>query len=288
VWGNGTALLGGGQSVPQFKVTATSTSVGTSTTVTSALSSFPDMADITQYSMGDSGTFGAAGPGDLYVEGTAPSSLALIAQNDVLVTGALAPVDTTNQALEVVAYNDVRIYHPVRCLSTDPTAIATTDPGWCPNDITGLYKTVLANGARPDQQYTNMRPDLANITVNAAIFALGIPVSNISCPQPPQGNGICGGQFGVDNYARGDSVGTTSLGTLKIVGTVAMAHHGPTGEEWEVADQRGLTSRPYSGYQLAIQYQNLKNALLGINVLTTTSTTSSLWHVVSVSTGPAS
>ena len=285
VWGNGSALLGAGLSIPQFKVTTTVKKTTTSTTVTPAVSSFPNMADVTQYALGTSGTYGASGPGDLYVEGTSANSIALVAQNDAFITNTLTAADTVNNAIELVSYNDVRVYHPVKCVSTDPTAIATTDPGWCPNDITGLYSTVLANGARPDQQYTDMRSDLANLTVHGALFALGIPQSTVTCPQPPQGNGVCGGQFGADNYARGDSPGTPSLGTLTIVGTLAMAHHGPVGQEWEIADQSGATSRPYSGYQLAVKYQNLKNALSTVNVLTTTSTTSSLWHVVSVSTG---
>jgi len=126
------------------------------------------------------------------------------------------------------------------------------------------------------------------------IFALGIPQSSITCPQPPQGGGVCGGEFTVDNYSRGDSVGTTTLGTLLIVGTLAMAHHGPAGEEWEIPDAVGQTSRPNSGYQLAVQYQNLKNAVTTLNLqsvvpgLQTSSTTSSLWHVVSVSAGTGS
>jgi len=89
-------------------------------------------------------------------------------------------------------------------------------------------------------------------------------------------------------------VGTTTLGTLLIVGTLAMAHHGPGGEEWEIPDAVGQTSRPNSGYQLAVQYQNLKNAVTTLNLqsvvpgLQTSSTTSSLWHVVSVSAGAGS
>jgi hypothetical protein len=285
VWGNGSALLGANLAVPQFKVTVTSKNATTSTTVTPAVSSFPNMRDVTQYAIGGTGTYGTSGPGDLYVEGTSSGSLALLAQNDAIITSNLTAANTATSALQVVSYDDIRVYHPVKCVSSDATAIATTDAGWCPNDITGLYRTILADGARPDQQYTDLRSDLKNLTVHGALFALGIPQSTVTCPQPPQGNGVCGGQFGVDNYSRGDSPGTDALGTLTVVGTLAMAHHGPAGEEWEIADAKNLTSRPYSGYQLAVQYQNLKNALSTVNVLTTTSTTSSLWHVVSVSTG---
>jgi hypothetical protein len=216
--------------------------------------------------------------------------MALIAQNDVFVTDDATAADTTNQTLEIIADNDVRIYHPVKCVVTTASAIATTDPNFCPNDITGLYTKVLANGTRPDQQYTNLRPDLANLTIHGVVFALGIPQSSVTCPQPPQGGGVCGGEFTVDNYSRGDSVGTSPLGTLLIVGTLAMAHHGPAGEEWEIPDAVGLVGgRPYSGYQLAVQYQNLKNVIAGLDLnLQTTSTTSSLWHVISVSTGTGS
>jgi hypothetical protein len=290
VWGN-SVPLGGGQSIAQFKSTFTVRKTTTGAVNVAGTSSFPSMADVTQYQMGENGTFDDSGPGDLYVEGTAPNSLALIAQNDVVVTGSLSPTDTVNQALLAIALGDFRIYHPVKCLVTLATAIAATDPGFCPNDITGLYNRVLADGARPDQQYTNLRPDLHDLSIHGALFALGIPQSTVTCPQPPQGGGVCGGEFTADNYSRGDSVGTDPLGTLLIVGTIAMAHHGAVGEEWEIPDAVGQTSRPYSGYQLSVQYQNLKNAVItlnqqsGVTGLQTTSTTSSLWHVVSVSTG---
>lgn len=294
VWGNGTALLGGGQSVPQFKLTATDQTTTTTTVNTASSSTFPSMADVTQYNLGKNGTFDTSGPGDLYVEGTSTRSIALIGQNDVIVTGNLTTSDPNNMALETIALNDTRIYHPVKCYDTNAGAIAATDPAFCPNDMTGLYSTVLPTGNRPDQQYTNLRPDLANLTVHGVLFSLGIPETSINCPQPPQGGGVCGGEFTVDNYERGDSVGATPLGTLLIVGTLAMAHHGPTGEEWEISDTVGQTSRPYSGYQLGVKYQNVKNAVVqlnqdgGVSGLQTTSTTSSLWHVVSVSTGKAS
>jgi hypothetical protein len=294
VWGNGTAVLGGGQSIAQFKSTFTVNKTTTGTVNTAGVSSFPSMADVTQYEIGTNGANGTDGPGDLFVEGTSANSLALIAQNDVIVTNNLTAADTTNQTLELIADNEFRIHHPVKCAVTTASAIATTYPGFCPNDITGLYNKVLADGARPDQQYTNLRPDLGNLSIHGVIFALGIPQSSITCPQPPQGGGVCGGEFTVDNYSRGDSVGTTTLGTLLIVGTLAMAHHGPAGEEWEIPDAVGQTSRPNSGYQLAVQYQNLKNAVTTLNLqsvvpgLQTSSTTSSLWHVVSVSAGTGS
>jgi hypothetical protein len=262
------------------------------------------MDDVTQYSIGSGGTFGTGGtggPGDLYVEGTNPTTLALQAQDDVIVTGTLAPtgglvdaqtpVMNPTAALEVIGQNDVRVYHPVKCVVTDLTLNSPTDtsPGYCPDDITGLYTGVPANGARPDQQYTNMRPDLANLTINGVVYAMGNSPQSITCPEPPGGGGACGGDFIVDNYNRGDSIGTASLGYVTVIGTLSMQHHAPLGEEWETADISGLTSRPYSGYQFADRYQNL-SALLAANssvnpLVPGGGTTPNPWHIISTSVG---
>jgi hypothetical protein len=284
VWGNGTALLGGGQSVAQFKVSFTVKKTTTTTTTTAATSTFPAMSDVTQYSMGQSGTFGASGPGDLYVEGNAAHTMAVVAAGDVVVTGTTGTTDATTAALEIIGQDNVRIYHPVKCKSTNATAIATTDPGFCPNDITGLYDSVPPTGTRPDQQYVNLRSDLAGLTIHGAVFALGNAEAHITCPQPPDGGGVCGGEFSVDNFNRGEP-----MGYLTEVGTLAMAHHSPVGQEWQVADTSGQSSRPFSGYQLAQQYQNIKALIASAadvtGLLQTRSPGSSLWHIVSVSTG---
>jgi hypothetical protein len=284
VWGNGTALLGGGVKTAQFAVTFTAKKTTTTTTTTPATSTFPSMSDVTQYSMGLSGTFGASGPGDLYVEGNAAHTMSVIGMGDIVLTGTAGTTDTTHAALQIVGQNNVRIYHPVQCRITDATAISTTSPGFCPDDITGLYSTVAPDGTRPYQQYVNMRTDLAGLTIHAQLFALGNAGAHITCPEPPNGGGVCGGEFGVDNYNRG-----APLGYLTEVGTIAMAHHAPMGQEWDVADSPGQTSRPYSGYQLAQQYQNIKALIAAASdvgsVLHTTTSTSSLWHILSISTG---
>lgn len=313
VWGNGTALLGGGQKVAQFTATFTVKKTTTTTTTTPARSSFPAMSDITQYQMGfDNGgqggsdTFGANGPGDLYVEGKVQHTMAIVADDDVIITGPLGPSganltssnasqpnsETADEsdptsAVEIVGRNDVRIYHPVKCKITDATAIATTSAGWCPNDITGLYTSVPATADRPDQQYVNLRPDLAGMTIYAAIWALGNAAGHLSCPQPPDGGGVCGGEFSADNHGRGDA-----LGYLTVVGMLAMAHHSPVGEEWPITDALGATSRPYSGYQMAEQYLDM-SSILGAtssfpNPLDTNLSTGALWHILSISTGKTS
>jgi hypothetical protein len=313
VWGNGTALLGGGQKIAQFTATFTVKKTTVTTTTTAARSSFPAMNDVTQYQMGfDNGgqggdnTFGANGPGDLYVEGKVQHTMALVADDDVIITGSLGPSDAdlstsnSNQpnpetatdsdpasALEIVGRNNVRVYHPVKCRITDATAIAATSAGFCPDDITGLYSNVPATANRPDQQYVNLRSDLAGMTIYGAIFALGNAAGHLTCPQPPNGGGVCGGEFSADNHNRGDS-----LGYLTVVGTLGMAHHSPVGEEWPINDALGATSRPYSGYQMAQQYLDLSDRISSDtgfpNPLDTTSTTPALWHILSISTGTPS
>jgi hypothetical protein len=313
VWGNGTALLGGGQKVAQFTTTFTVKKTTTTTTTTAARSSFPAMNDVTQYQIGFDGnqngnnnTFGANGPGDLYVEGKVQHSMALVADDDIIITGSIGP-STANlttadssqpnpekstdsdptTGLELVGRNNVHVYHPVRCKITDATAIANTSAGWCPNDITGLYTNVPAAADRPDQQYVNLRPDLAGLTIYGAVFALGNAPGHLTCPQPPNGGGVCGGEFSVDNHNRGNA-----LGYLTVVGTLGMAHHAPVGEEWPIADSFGAGGRPYSGYEMAEQYLDL-SSLLGDsstfpNPIDTTSSTGAMWHILSVSTGTPS
>jgi hypothetical protein len=323
-WGDG-GLLGtgllAGSTIPQFKVTTTTQSVVTTTTVTPAVSSFPSMSDVTQYQIGfdntgngNSDTFGANGPGDLYIEGETGHTMALIADDDTVITDSIGPSGTnpsnpsTTQdnrdpdcgsgtgrtcpntpALEIVGRNNVRIFHPVQCrnafnlpAATFQSEIAATSPGFCPNDLTGLYTTLLATDEMPSQQYSNMRSDLAGLTIHAALYAMGNSPAHITCPQPPDGGGVCGGEFSTDNYNRGNS-----LGYVTEIGALGMAHHSPVGEEWELADAAGASSRPYSGYQLAQQFQDLKTLLAtaGLDQLITTSTaTTSLWHILSIST----
>lgn len=286
-WGDGNNTSGG--YVPQFQVTITQTTYSNFAQGASAVSSFPSMSDVTQYQMGtinpngqgQTSTFGQSGPGDLYIEGTATNTMAIVASDDVVVTNALGPTDPTTAALEVISRNDVRVYHPVKCAATDTTLIGYTTPGFCPNDITGLYYGVETTG-RPDQQYVNLRPDLASLTITAVIFALGNSASHVTCPQPPNGGGVCGGEFTADNFGRG-----AALGQLTEIGTIGMQHHAPVGQEWEIPDTTGQTSRPYSGYQMAQQYLNVQGLIQAVsdvnNVIPLTSTVSSLWHIVSIS-----
>jgi hypothetical protein len=324
-WGDG-GLLGGeltaGSTIPQFKVTTTNNTVVTTTMTTPAVSSFPSMSDVTQYQIGfdntgngNTDTFGENGPGDLYLQGEAPHGMALLADNDLVLTGSTGgagsnpsnPSTTDDNrdpdcgtgtprtcpfrpVLELIGRANVRIFHPVKCnnafgvpAGTFQTEITNTDPGFCPNDITGLYTSLLPNNALPRSQYANMRPDLAGITIHGVLFALGNAEAHITCPQPPNGGGVCDGEFTVDNFDRGDG-----LGYVTVVGVLGMAHHSPVGKEWEIADATGATSRPYSGYQLAQQYADQKAALQNVGLgglLDMQTPFDGLWHILSISTG---
>lgn len=274
-WGDGTTS---GQTSPQFQFTITKKTYSNFSQGRTAAAYFPFMADVTQYATGASA---ATGPGDLYVEGTPNTSVALVAANDVIVTGSLTP-GGSGTGIEVAAQDNVRVYHPVSCLATaSAAAINATTAGFCPDDLTGLYKTIPANTFRPYQQYTNLRPDLSGMSINAAVFALG-QATGSPCPKWASA-GTCGGEFTVDNYNRGGA-----LAALAVTGTVYQVHHGALGEEWEVPDTTGQ-SRPTSGYTLTLRYQNLKTALSGFSsLLQSAATIASLWHTVSVSTAGAS
>jgi type II secretory pathway pseudopilin PulG len=286
-WGSGVPDTGAGQAVPQFTVTVRVATTTVTTTTTPAVSSFPDMRDVTQYNVGDGGALGTDGPGDLYVEGTVPQTLALVAQNDAVVTGNLSAQDPDKQTVELVGQNNVRLYHPVKCAAANSAAIAATTVGFCPNDLTGLYSSPLPDGSWPYQQYINMRPDLSNLVINGAVFALGNAPLHFNCPAQPTTTGVCGGEFTTDNFNRGTNPDGSTLGTATVTGTVAMQHHSPLGEEWEIPDVPGQTSRPYSGYQFNERYQNLKSILTGdaSQVLNTGTNTASLWHIISISAG---
>ncbi len=284
-WGDGTTA---NASVPQFQVKITQYAYSNFAQGTTAVSRFPSMSDVTQYEIGTSGVYGASGPGDLYTEGTTNHTVALVAQNDVIITNNLTAANITAATVEVVGQNNVHVYHPVKCRITDATMIKNTDPGFCPDDITGLYTTAPPSGWYPYQQYVNLLDDnLNNLTVNGAVFALGNAPQSITCPQPPNGGGVCGGELTVDNFDRG-----SSMGHINFVGTIAMAHHAPFGKEWEIPDQSGQSGRAYSGYQLAQRYQNLGVIIASVadvqNLLETVSATSQHWHIVSVSTGSGS
>jgi predicted outer membrane repeat protein len=255
---------GWGSSTPQFSLTSTQATWAI-TTAASGASYFPSNSDVTQYSRGTSGANGTNGPGDLYVQGTNSGKLSLIAQNDVVITGDItdASSDTTHDAVDIVAEQNVRNYHPVSCADETAADINSTSAGSCPNDITGLYRGVLeTNGvlwsSHPAMQYTNMTASSTR-RVDAAIFALS-------------------GSFLTDNYNRGNA-----LGTLTVNGALYQSHRGANGVQWEFLTTD--TQRATSGYSLQFHYVDLQNSQLPYAPPATGGNDDRAWNIVSISAG---
>lgn len=281
-------------------VVAASVPVGTTTILVkdspSALTTAPAFPDLTLGGNGDVTTYDRS-KGDAYVQGTLTGGkLSIVTAHDVVVTGNLRTAagtatqpSTTDPvsgerswsasagAIDLVATNDVRVYHPVACLS------GTASSGYCPNDITGLYTTTQAgaviaadgslNASHPARQYCNLTgatrdcsttasvdPATPNREIDAAVFALN-------------------GSLHTDNFDRG-----RSLGTLKVDGGVYENHRGAVGTQWELRTSTGTGTRPSSGYALQITYLNYQRAGLGY-VPELQGGDPRVWHVVSVSTG---
>ena len=200
---------------------------------------------------------GSNGPGDLYVEGTATTSLAFVAADDAIITGSSQPSAPTTTGIELAASDNVRVYHPVSCLSTATNAqVAGTTAGFCPDDLTGLYKTIPATGYRPYQQYTNLRTDLSGhqhqrrgLRPRAGQHQLPARLWN--------GTGLCGGEFTVDNYNRGTSLRPLSITGDALPGAPRCPRRGVGGRRHQRPDAAPVR------LHLTATYQNLKTLLAG-------------------------
>jgi hypothetical protein len=252
----------------QFAVTVTN-SDWVITQTASGRSYFPDTHDVTQYNIGTTGAAGSNGPGDLYVEGSNQGKLSLIAENDAVITNDIknTSTDTTADAVDIVAGRNVRNYHPVSCTDQTTADITNTTSGFCPNDITGLYRgTALeTNGVltsnHPAMQYSNMTTPVAR-RIDAAVFALS-------------------GSFLTDNYNRG-----VALGQLTVNGGLYQSHRGANGVQWEY--QTSDTKRATSGYSLQYHYVDLQHSGLPYAPPVTGGSNTRIWSVVSISNGGGS
>jgi hypothetical protein len=257
---------GWGNTTPQFAVTVTQSDWSITSQATGA-SYFPSTQDVTQYNRAPGGANSPSGPGDLYVDGNNQGKLSLIAQNDVVVTGDVKNTssDPTQDAVDIVAGQNVRNYHPVQCVDQTPADINGTDAGSCPNDITGLYRGAIleTNGvllaSHPAMQYTNLNATGAR-RIDAAIFALT-------------------GSFLTDNYNRGNP-----LGTLTVNGGLYQSNRGANGVQWEY--QQTDATRATSGYSLQYHYVDLQHSGLPYAPPATGGSDTRIWNVVSVSAGP--
>jgi hypothetical protein len=295
-WGDGTTV---GASIPQFKVTAKVVTPATQSNTTSTVIAFPDGQDVTRYPRWDATNTNA--PGDLYVEGTGiTGKLSLVAQNDVVVTGPLTAVTASSPssvngenayqsggAMSLVAKNNVRLYHPVGCA----VAGAGTTPGYCANDITGLYSGALESSAvlavtHPAMQYCNLT---TGYSANAG---------NSNCSaSPPTATGTgpvseidaavfaLNGSLMTDNFNRGvpmlDGQGFPLKAT--VWGGLYQLHRGATGQQWEA--QPTDTSRAVSGYTLQDTFLALGPAGLPYVPALKSGKSNRSWNIVSVSSG---
>ena len=304
VWGNGTALLGGGQSIAQFQVTASVQQPSTTVTTTPSTMSFPNANDRTQYPTWDAAKTDA--PGDAYIEGSGISGqLSVIAENDIVVTGKLTAAQTTitngstgeltwaeGGAAALVADQNVRVYRPISCAdATVSPDMADTTAGWCPNDITGLYSGLESNGTlqstHPALQYCNLT---ASTTGGVGADNTGNP--NAGCSSlSATGSGpvseidavvfALNGSLLTDNYNRG-----VPMSSLTIKGGIYQLHRGATGEQWET--QSADSSRASSGYLLQDDYVDVLPADLPYVPEFSGGTGGRDWNIVSISDGASS
>jgi Tfp pilus assembly protein PilX len=248
----------------QFQVTLTQTAYTLSTPASAGVSYFPSMNDVTQYAIG---TNTGNGPGDVYVQGDNSGStngLSILADNDAILTGNITTSDSSS--MDIDALGNVRMYHPVSCADPTTADINATSPGFCPNDITGLYTGGLAtssglSAAHPALQYTNMSSAIT--TVHAGLIAQGGATNS-------------GGSILTENFDRGGA-----LGTLTVNGGLYQLHRGALGTQWEI--QSGFSTRATSGYSLSLNYASELSSPY-IPAFSGGSTVR-YWNVVSVSSG---
>ncbi|WP_156760504.1 hypothetical protein [Microbacterium karelineae] len=192
----------------------------------------------------DRGAYARAS-GDIYVEGELDGRLSLVAENDIVVTGDVVhasggipdvppteiPEFSSGDALALVAGRDAVIHHPVACRSGSVDAIAATTPGFCPDDITGLYvggiDPAQFDALHPSRQYVEQAETPVR-RIDAVVYALG-------------------GSFVLANHDKGPE-----LGTLELGGAVYQEHRGATGVEWETTT--ASDGRQRSGYALDYHY----------------------------------
>ena len=216
------------------------------------------------------------GYGDVYVDGVTNGNVSIVAEHDIVVTNDLTytnpTVASTSDGLALIASHNVRIYRPMTC-ATDGTAGATS-PGYCPNDLTGVYTDNLSwplPSNYPTYMYVpsdapSMTDDGAG-SIYATIFTLR-------------------GSFMADNFYRG------GLGYgINIYGGLYQYHRGPTSLPYQGRPYQGSTTK-MPGISVTYNYDNMRagqaiNGGLRVPYIPPPDgrLTSNTWNVISVSTG---
>jgi hypothetical protein len=250
---------------PQLTLKVNRASTYTTTTTTPATATFPKAGDVTLY---------AKYAGDAYVEGTLTGKLSVVAAHDIVTTGNIkdssaSGTTSTTDGLAMVANNDIRVYHPVRCTTVE----AITSAGYCANDITGTYTGGIVNYAKhPSQQYISMSRD-GDVTGSADV--LTTPTFGVTAAMF-----ALSGSVTVDNFDRG-----AALGALTFTGGVYQRHHGPTGAQWELP--AGSAVRDRSGYLVAYAYADIGLRSLPYLPSTSTAVVGRIWNLISTSSASA-
>lgn len=240
-----------------------------------AAKTYTDMDnDVTRYD---------TGYGDAYVQGTLHGQLTIVAEHDIVATNdityANTNLNTTTDGLALVADNDVRVYRPLTC--TDDGAVGSTSPGYCPNDLTGVYTAPLSWPMPSSYPAMKYKPDNApSMTGTATGSGNGLLYATIFTLQ---------GCFMSDNFYQGNQLGLR----VTIYGGLYQNHRGPTSLPFQGRPFQGsLTKMP--GVLLTYNFDNMRagqTANGGLRVpwipspQDRPSGSTRTWNVVSISTG---
>ena len=189
--------------------------------------------DITQY---------YNGYGDAYVEGTLNGSMTIVAEHDIVATNDLlynnTNLSTTTDGLALVADHDVRVYRPMTC--TDNGTAGATTPGYCPDDLTGVYNTPLSwplPTNYPSLKYTPDNAPSMTSTGQGLIYATIFTLR---------------GCFMIDNFYRG-GIGNSA----SVYGGLYQYHRGPTSLPYQGRPYQGSTTK-MPGIVLTYTYDNMQ------------------------------
>jgi Tfp pilus assembly protein PilX len=262
-----------------YKGTATGTS--SSGTATSATYSWPWFGtgtgnpytdptnDITSYDNNE---------GDAYVEGTLKGDMTIVADHDIVATNNLTyantNLSTTTDGLALVADHDVRIYRPMTC--TDAGTAGMTSPGYCPDDLTGVFNGTLSWPLPTNYPATKYTPDNAPSMTSGSDGVIYASIFTLR------------GCFMVDNYYRG-TIGTSAT----VYGGLYQYHRGPTSLPYQGRPFQGSKTK-MPGIVLTYNYDNMRagetsNGGLRVpwipNPVGRPEGSTRTWNVVGISTG---
>ncbi|MDQ1743184.1 MAG: hypothetical protein QOE23_1523 [Pseudonocardiales bacterium] len=216
------------------------------------------------------------GYGDVYVDGKTNGNVTIVAEHDIVVTNDLTynnpTVTSTSDGLALIATHNVRIYRPMTC-ATDGT-LGVTSPGYCPNDLSGVYTDNLSwpvASNYPSYMYT---PSAAPAMFNGGTGSLYATVFALR------------GSFMADNFYRG-GIGYG----INIYGGLYQYHRGATSLPYQGRPYQGSGTK-MPGISVTYNFDNMRagqalNGGLRVPYIPPPDgrLTSNTWNVISISTG---